>query len=54
MKARWGSCQPPKGIVTLNSKMTEAPMRCVDYVVLHELVHFIHPNHFKQFWDFVA
>lgn len=54
MTSRWGSCQPQKGVITLNSKLIEAPRNCIEYVVLHEFVHFIHPNHSRQFWDFVA
>ena len=54
MTSRWGSCQPKKGIITLNSKLIEVPRNCIEYVILHELVHFIHPNHSRQFWDFVA
>lgn len=54
MKSRWGSCQPQKGIITLNSRLIEAPAYAVEYVVLHEFAHFIHPNHSKAFWDFVT
>ena len=54
MKSRWGSCQPQKGIITLNSRLIEAPRASVEYVVVHEFAHFIHPNHSKQFWDFVT
>ena len=54
MTSRLRSCQPKKGIITLNSKLIEAPRSCIEYVILHELVHFIHPNHSRRFWDFVA
>jgi len=54
MKSRWGSCQPQKGIITLNSRLIEAPRSSIEYVVLHEFAHFIHPNHSKQFWGFVT
>lgn len=53
MKARWGSCQPQRGIITLNSKLIEAPEKCIEYVVLHEFAHFIHPNHSKNFYEFI-
>jgi predicted metal-dependent hydrolase len=54
MTSRWGSCQPKRGIITLNSKLIEAPRNYIEYVVLHEFAHFIHPNHSKKFYDFVA
>lgn len=53
MKSRWGSCQPQRGVITLNSKMISAPREAIEYVILHELVHFVHPNHSKQFYDLV-
>lgn len=53
MKSRWGSCQPQRGIITLNGKMIVAPREAIEYVVLHELVHFIHPNHSKDFYGMV-
>lgn len=53
MRSRWGSCQPRKGIITLNSKLIEVPRHCIEYVVLHEFAHFIHPNHSKNFYNFV-
>ncbi|MCC8058457.1 SprT family zinc-dependent metalloprotease [Cloacibacillus sp.] len=54
MKTRWGSCSPSRGIITLNKKLLEAPRNCIEYVILHEFCHFIHPNHSKQFYSFVA
>lgn len=53
MKSRWGSCQPQKGIITLNAKMIAAPRQAIEYVVLHEFAHFVHPNHFKDFYALV-
>ena len=53
MKSRWGSCQPQKGIITLNSNMIAAPREAIEYVVLHEFAHFIHPNHSKDFYGLV-
>lgn len=46
---RWGSCDPA-GTVRLNWKILGAPMRLVDYVVAHELVHLVHRDHTKAFW----
>jgi hypothetical protein len=54
MTSRWGSCQPQKGIITLNRQLLKFPRECIEYVVVHEFTHFIHPNHSKQFWDFVT
>lgn len=53
MKSRWGSCQPQRGIITLNSKMIASPKEAIEYVVLHEFAHFIHPNHSKDFYGLV-
>ncbi|MCD8049902.1 MAG: M48 family metallopeptidase [Clostridia bacterium] len=54
MNTRWGSCMPQKGIITLNKRLLEAPRSCVEYVVMHEFCHFIHPNHSKQFYSFLT
>lgn len=54
METRWGSCLTKKGIITLNKRLLEAPRNCIEYVVMHEFCHFIHPNHSKQFYDFLS
>ncbi len=51
MKSRWGSCRPQKAIITLNENLIETPIECIEYVILHEFCHFIHPNHSKVFYD---
>lgn len=50
MKSRWGSCHVHKGHVVLNTYLYNAPAQCIDYVLLHELCHFVHPNHSKDFY----
>ena len=51
MKTRWGSCSLHKQKITLNLELVKMPPALIDYVVLHELVHFIHQNHSKAFYD---
>ncbi len=54
MKSRWGSCRPQKQAVTLNLRLLEYPTACIDFVVLHELVHFVHPNHSSDFYRLLS
>lgn len=54
METRWGSCLMKKGIITLNKHLLEAPRNCIEYVVMHELCHLMHPNHSKQFYAFLS
>lgn len=49
MKNRWGSCTP-NGKIILNPELIKAPARCIEYVIIHELCHLVHPNHNKQFY----
>ena len=53
MTSRWGSCQPAKGKITLNTRLVEAPVEAIDYVVLHELAHMKYPHHQQSFYDFI-
>lgn len=54
METRRGSCLVKKGIITLNTRLLEAPQNRIEYVVMHELCHFIHPNHSKNFYVFLT
>jgi predicted metal-dependent hydrolase len=50
MARRWGSCTPNKMII-LNPEIIKAPSKCIDYVVIHELCHLVHPNHSQSFYE---
>ncbi|MEQ9104481.1 MAG: SprT family zinc-dependent metalloprotease [Rhodothermales bacterium] len=50
MKRRWGSCTPTNRIM-LNRWLVLAPTYCIDYVVIHELCHIIHPHHGRAFYQ---
>ena len=50
MPRRWGSFTRG-GRILLNPDLIRAPVRCIDYVITHELAHIIHPNHGAAFYD---
>ena len=54
MKSRWGVCNIKNHNVTLNLELSKYEIKGLDYVIVHELSHFIHPNHSKEFWLLVA
>ncbi len=53
MKSRWGVCNRKNISVTLNSKLIEYDITKLDYVIIHELSHFVHFDHSKNFWNLV-
>lgn len=54
MKTRWGVCNRANNTVTLNSNLIEYDITKLDYVIIHELSHFVHFNHSKNFWLLVS
>lgn len=54
MKTRWGVCNRKNNTVTLNSELVRYSKPCLDYVIVHELSHFVHFNHSKEFWNQVS
>lgn len=54
MKSRWGTCIPSKNKIIINQSLVKTPICCVEYVVLHELSHFKHKNHSKEFYNFMT
>ncbi len=53
MVRKWGYCNKSKKLITLNSELIKYDVDDIDYVIVHELVHFIHFDHSKEFWNTV-
>ena len=53
MTTRWGVNNRRLKKVTLNSELIYKDPKYLDYVIVHELAHFVHPNHGKGFWKLV-
>ncbi len=51
MTTMWGSCSIKRGAVIFNLFLLKARIAYIAYVVLHELTHFLYPNHSKSFYD---
>jgi predicted metal-dependent hydrolase len=54
MRSRYGSCTPDEGTIRLSDRIALYPAWVRDYVLVHELVHLIVPNHSAAFWNLVA
>ena len=49
MKTRWGSCTPARQSIRLNTDLCKKPPECLEYVVVHEMVHLLEPSHNQRF-----
>lgn len=47
---RWASCSP-SGNLSFHWKCMMAPLKIIDYIVVHELCHFLHLDHTDAFWN---
>lgn len=52
MKTKWGSCTP-KGNITVNTALKYLPNDLIEYVIFHEIAHFIERKHDKRFWGII-
>jgi len=49
MKTKWGSCNPTARRIWLNLELAKKPVQCLEYIVVHELVHLLERNHNDRF-----
>jgi predicted metal-dependent hydrolase len=51
MKTKWGSCNAAAKTIRLNTQLAKKPPQCLEYIVVHELVHFLERHHNDRFVD---
>jgi hypothetical protein len=49
MRTRWGSCNRVAGTIRLNTDLAKKPRECLEYILVHELVHLLEPTHNARF-----
>ena len=50
MKTRWGSCNTRAGRIWISLELAKKSIKCLEYVVVHEMAHLIEPSHNRRFW----
>jgi len=54
MRTKWGSCSVDKKTILLNLTLAKTPIECIEYIVVHEMVHLLerhHNDNFKVYMD---
>jgi len=49
MTTKWGTCNSNTGKIWFNLQLAKKPIECLEYVILHELIHFSYKNHDDNF-----
>lgn len=49
MKTKWGSCNPRKHNIRLNTDLAKKPRECLEYILVHEMAHILEPTHNERF-----
>jgi len=49
MKTKWGSCNNRRSTIRLNTELAKKPRECLEYLIVHELVHLLEPTHNARF-----
>ena len=53
MTSQWGSANPAKSTITVNTRLAAYPEECTVYLITHELAHFVYRGHQREFWELV-
>jgi len=51
MKTKWGSCNPSARRIWVNLELAKKPQRCLEYIVVHEMVHLLERHHNERFME---
>lgn len=49
MKTRWGSCNSQARTIRLNTDLAKKSRECLEYIVVHEMIHILEPTHNERF-----
>jgi predicted metal-dependent hydrolase len=49
MKTKWGSCNHQARTIRLNTDLAKKPAECLEYLIVHEMVHLLEPTHNARF-----
>lgn len=49
MKTKWGSCNTRSRTIRLNTELAKKPRECLEYIVVHEMVHLLESTHTQRF-----
>jgi len=53
MRTRWGTCNPTAKRIWLNLELAKKPVECLEYIIVHELVHLLEPTHNERFLGYM-
>lgn len=49
MRTKWGTCNPDKKGIWINLELAKKPLKCLEYIIIHELIHLKERHHNKNF-----
>jgi predicted metal-dependent hydrolase len=53
MKTKWGTCNTSSRKILLNLELAKKPVKCIEYIVAHELIHLLERNHNERFISYM-